>query len=101
MKKLLLMDPSDIKLQKRQKSSILTPVRQFQLVKGLLGMFKFMLGVEIAEALRDAMYRILPCWQQDDSEEDSLASSESRDVSGKGLQDSRLEAILDSSMQEV
>lgn len=64
-------------------------------------MFKFMLGAEIAEALKNALFRVLPCWQQDDSEEDSLASSGSRDLSEKGLQDSKLLHVQHSQTEEV
>ena len=63
-------------------------------------MCKFMLGFEVAEALRTLLFRIMPCWQ-DDTEADGLATSGSRDLSEKGLQDSRLHKARDSSLQEV
>ena len=100
MKKLLLTEPSDIKLQRRQGSSFLALVRHIQLIGGFLGMFRFMLGAEIAEAIRTVLFRIMPRWQ-DDSEDDSLASSGSRDMSEKGLQDSRLHKAQDSSLHKA
>lgn len=84
MRQLLLVPPSEIKLQKRQKS-VFTPVRQFQLLGGLFRMFKFVFGEGFSELLQAAFYRLVPCMPEE-SEDASLTSSDSREMAETGLQ---------------
>ena len=63
-------------------------------------MFKFMFGADLADALRSFLFRVLPCWQ-DEGEDESLASADSRELSEKGLQGSMMQDVQVSNLQEV
>ena len=86
MQQLLLMPHAEIKVEKRAKASVLTPVRQIQLVSGSIRMIKFVLGDAFSELFTAAMYRVLPCLQTGE-EDASLSSGDSRDMTHSGLQE--------------
>ena len=78
--------PSEIKMQKRRKASLWTPVRQCQLLMGSLRMVKFVLGPDFANALQAGLYRVLP-FLSDDADDASLQSSDSSAVAHNSLQE--------------